>query len=213
MAKTEEEIALQEFISKMTAGDDSAAVFLLDKEFSEDADYSGATLVVFLADNSNLVKVLFQAIHFGCREIFGRLRDVLLAQARESGFPPEICAEAIYYVKLDDYSNLGDEALAEHIASGSAPDLWPIPDQPLYFGIPSRAWSEGIGFDPTVIYFDEAQSSTKLEGKTLEIVLPISVLVTGREGLDSESERLTPEEFGDRSRHSEHLTLVCNVSM
>lgn len=212
MTKTEEEIAFQEFMSKMTAGEDTAAVALLDKEFSEGADYSGATLLDFLTDNSDLVKVMFQAIHFGCRDIFERLREVLVAQAGESGFPPEICAEAIYYVKLDDYSNLGDEALAKHIASGSAPDLWPIPDERFCFGIPSRSWSSDFGFNPSVINFDEAQSGTKLEGQTLEIVLPIAALVNGREDLNSNSERLTPEEFGNRSRNSEHLTLVCNIA-
>jgi len=211
MSNTEEESAYYELIAKLAAGDDTAAAALLEREFSGDSVYSGTNLFVYITDNFDPVKILFQAAYHECRECFEKLRQALVNSASEDGCPPLMLADEIYFVKLESYTNLGDQALAERIASGSVPDLWPVPDDAYSFGIPSRSSSsgvDGLGFSPDIIDFDDMRRGMRLVGNSLEVTLPIEVLTNG---MNIESERLNPDEFGDRSRDSRLFTAVFSV--
>lgn len=115
----------------------------------------------------------------------------------------------IYFVQLDQMSNLGDDvALADKIASGMIPDLWPIPGDLNSFGRPSRStWD--ISFDTNKVIFEEVQNLSLLNETSLEVLVKVDVATN--EAGDLSGERLSPEEFGDRSRNPEMMTLVYNL--
>ena len=83
-------------------------------------------LFSYVYDNFSLDLLLFQAIHFACAQTFDEIKAKLSAIAEEDGSPNYFSAEEIYFVQLDQMSNLGDQALADKIANGMVPDLWPI---------------------------------------------------------------------------------------
>ena len=205
---TEQQI-YDQFIEKLKSGDDAAAKELLIGKFADGTDYAGETLLTYIWDNSSLDLFLFQAIHFACAQTFDEIKAKLSAIAEEDGSPNYFSAEEIYFEQLDQMSNLDDQALADKIANGMIPDLWPIPGDPWNFGVPSRTCD--VPFDSNKLIYEELQNLSSMSETTLEVLVKVDVVPNGASGLNEGRERVSPEEFGDRSRNHESMTLVYNL--
>ena len=103
------------------------------------------------------------------------------------------------------------QALADKIANGMIPDLWPIPGDPWNFGVPSRTCD--LPFDSNKLIYEELQNLSVMTETTLEVLVKVDVIPgeLPRHRLVEGRERLSPEEFGDRSRNHESMTLVYNL--
>jgi hypothetical protein len=199
-----EKNAYRQFIDQLKIGDDKGALDTLCKRFTE-GNYIGADLFVYLSDNCLTDALLFLAIHYRCETTFNELKKKM--QTKAEGDPCYLNVNGIYCVKLDQMSNLGDPALADQVANGMVPDLWPVPDDPNSFGVPSKCFAGEVEFDLQEVNYSDVTSSIK--GKILESLVKVNVVTDyGRETLNESIERLTPEEFGDRSRDPNFMTLV-----
>jgi len=198
-----------QFIEKLKAGDDAGAKDLLVGKFANGADYAGEILLFYIYENFDLDLVMFKAVHYGCEQTFEEIKAKLSILAEEDGCPHQLSAAEIYFVQVDQRSNLGDEALADKIANGMIPDLWPIPGDLSSYGIPSRTCD--IPFDTNKVIFAEVQNLSLLKETSLEVLVKVDVAKNGAADLSEGRERLSPEEFGDRSRDPESMTLVYNL--
>ncbi|MBC8148708.1 MAG: hypothetical protein H8E96_03415 [Verrucomicrobiaceae bacterium] len=197
-----------QFIEKLKAGDDVGAKDLLVGKFGNGSDYAGESLLFYVYEHFDLVLVMFKAGHYRCEQTFEEIKAKLSVLAEEDGCHHLLSATEIYFVQVDQMSNLGDVALADKIASGMIPDLWPIPGDLNSFGIPSRStWD--ISFDTNKVIFAEVQNLSLLKETSLEVLVKVDVATNGAGDLSGE--RLSPEEFGDRSRNPEMMTLVYNL--
>lgn len=204
-----EETTYTTFMDSLREGNDQAALQALSNKFPDGADYAGDDLFVYLTDNYNPVTVLFLAIHYGCQATFEDLKQKMLKSAEENEDTPYIGEHGIYYVMLDELSNLGDPELADKIAKGMVPDLWPVTDEPSCFGIPCRAEEVEANFN--ALNYNEVRNFTVLKENTLEALVPLELAANGTTDLNQGRERLTPEEFGDRSRDHSNMTVVFNL--
>jgi hypothetical protein len=207
--QSREQQIYDEFIEKLKSGDDAAAKALLIGKFGDGTDYAGETLLSYVYDNFSLDLLLFQAVHFTCAQTFVEIKAKLSAIAEEDGSPNYFSAEEIYFVQLDQMSNLGDQALADKIANGMVPDLWPIPGDLRNFGVPSRTCD--VPFDSNKLIYEELQNLSSMTETTLEVLVKVDVVPNGASDLNEGRERVSPEEFGDRSRNHESMTLVYNL--
>jgi hypothetical protein len=201
-----EQQTYDQFMEKLKGGDDSAEVLLLSK-FPEGSHYAGLNLLEYIFETQLPDLLMFEAIHYGCENAFEAIKAKFAEVAEEDGFPPNLNANEIFFVSCEMMSNLEDQALSDQIAGGMVPDLWPVPDHPDVFGVPSRTIFASIPFNPNNLNFDELQNLTKLNDDCLEVVVKVGVTTDGTGSFD-DIERLTPDEFGERSRDSQFMTLV-----
>lgn len=191
-------------MDKMKAGDDAGALEILKTKFAEGSDYAGEDLFVYINDCCSPTPVLFLSVHYGCQSTFEVMKK---AMQGFDGYSDD--AAELYFVRPDEYSNLGDDqALADQIANGMVPDLWPLPGDSNCFGIPSRTYEWSIDIDN--VNFEEIRNRTVLKDNKLEVLVSEEVIKS--ESMMS-SERLSPDEFGDRSRKPDMMTLVYNVGL
>ena len=215
MSETEsiEQKTCNQFIEKLKEGNCAGALELLVRKFPGGSGYAGEDLLLFITHNFSLDLVMFQAAHYGCEGTFDEIKNKILAVEDEDGFPHSFSADEIYFVLLDQMANLGDQALAGQIAEGTVPDLWPIPGDPTSFGIPSRTCD--IQLNLREVHFGEIKGLTSLKEGTFEVVIKKNAFGSEGQadgpGLNQGNERITPEEFGDRSRDPDSMTLVYNL--
>ncbi|MEJ6701969.1 MAG: hypothetical protein QNL01_13520 [Akkermansiaceae bacterium] len=203
-----EDKAWKLFMDRMKASDDAGALKALESKFPEGSDYAGEDLFVYINDCGSPIPVLFLSIHYGCQSTFEALKEVMQGELFD-GYSDD--ASELYFVQRDQYSNLGDDqALADQIANGMVPDLWPVPDDPNCFGVPSRTYGWSIDIDN--VNFDEIRNLTVLKDDKLEALVSEEV-VKSESIISTEVERLAPDEFGDRSRRSDMMTLVYKVEL
>jgi len=191
-------------MDRMKAGDDAGALEILKTKFAAGTDYAGEDLFVYMNDCCSPIPVLFLSIHYGCQSTFEAMKEVMQG---DDGYSDD--AGELYFVQRDQYSNLGDDqALADQIANGMVPDLWPLPGDSNCFGVPSRTYGWLIDIDN--VNFEEIRNLTVLKDNKLEVL--VSEEVVKRESI-IDSERLGPDEFGERSRRADMMTLVYNVGI
>jgi hypothetical protein len=204
-----EQKTYNQFMEKLKGGDDAGAKDLLLGNFPDGGDWAGESLLSYVYENFDLDLVMFKAVHYGCGQTFEEIKARLVELAEENGCPNYFSAAEIYFVQVDQMSNLGDQALADKIANGMIPDLWPISGDFNSFGIPSRTCD--IPFDTSKVIFEEVQNLSVLNETSLEVLVKVDVATNGATDLNEGRERLSPEEFGDRSRDPKSMTLVYNL--
>ena len=110
--ETIEQKTYNRFMEKLKSGDDAGAKDLLLGNFPDGGDWAGESLLSYVYENFDLDLVMFKAVHYGCGQTFEEIKAKLSALAEEDGCPNNFSAEEIYFVQLDQMSNLGDQALA-----------------------------------------------------------------------------------------------------
>jgi len=203
--QSKEQQIYDQFIEKLKSGDDAAAKDILVGRVPEGADYAGEEFLTYLTDECDPMLVLFLSIHYGCESVFNLLKKQLELVAVKDGYNPCI-AQTIYFLMQEQLTNLNDPQLAEQVARGEVHDLWPCEHAPHDFCYPCRQTGD-VEVELDALNFSSLRDSTSLKEGNLEF--DGSGFVSS--GLHTEYERLSPEEWGDRSRVSGDITVVYSL--
>ena len=203
--QSKEQQIYDQFIEKLKSGDDAAAKDILVGRVPEGADYAGEEFLTYLTDECDPMLVLFLSIHYGCESVFNLLKKQLELVAVKDGYNPCI-AQTIYFLMQEQLTNLNDPQFAEQVARGEVHDLWPCEHAPHDFCYPCRQTGD-VEVELDALNFSSLRDSTSLKEGNLEF--DGSGFVSS--GLHTEYERLSPEEWGDRSRVSGDITVVYSL--